>query len=52
MWRQLAFPQDESLRFGYVLRGGIENPRADDSTSCMSKVSNIRLEVTYTVPQS
>jgi hypothetical protein len=47
--RQLARPEDESLRFGYVLRGEQEALDADDESACMSTLSNFRLEVTYVV---
>jgi hypothetical protein len=38
-------------RHGYVLRGSLEELAGEDDTSCMSTVSNIRLQVTYLVPQ-
>jgi hypothetical protein len=37
-------------RFGFVLRGAIEDLDNGDFTSCMSTVSNIQLHLTYDVP--
>jgi hypothetical protein len=37
-------------RWGFVLRGAIEDLNGDDFSSCMSTVSNIQLHVTYDVP--
>jgi hypothetical protein len=37
-------------RFGFVLRGAIEDLNGDDFSSCMSTVSNIQLHLTYDVP--
>ncbi len=37
-------------RFGFVLRGSLEQLEGDDDTSCLSAVSNIRMLVTYEVP--
>jgi hypothetical protein len=37
-------------RFGFVLRGAIEDLNGDDFTSCMSTLSNIQLHLTYDVP--
>ena len=44
--QQLASPRSESLRYGYVLQGGmpLNNLNADDDTSCLSHLGNIRLE--------
>jgi hypothetical protein len=39
-------------RSGFVLRGAIEELHADDSTSCLSWVSNLKLHITYVVPES
>jgi hypothetical protein len=36
-------------RHGFVLRGGNENPRGEDKTSCMSEISGITLKLTYEV---
>jgi hypothetical protein len=50
-WDVTAFFQDNLARFGYVLRGSLEDGlEADDDSSCMSTLSNIRLRVTYVVP--
>jgi len=46
---QVRFPQDQSLRFGYVLRGALEELEGEDSTSCLSLISNVRLTITYDV---
>jgi hypothetical protein len=37
-------------RHGFVLRGGNENPRGDDNTSCMSEIGEITLTLSYEVP--
>lgn len=37
-------------RFGFVLRGAIEDLNGDDFSSCMSTISNIQLHLTYDVP--
>ena len=37
-------------RYGFVLRGAIEDLHADDFSSCMSVVSNVQLHITYSVP--
>jgi hypothetical protein len=37
-------------RFGFVLRGAIEDLNNDDFSSCMSTVSHIQLHLTYDVP--
>jgi hypothetical protein len=48
---QMQYPQDRSLRYGYILRGSLEEElEGEDDTSCMSDLSNIRLTVTYVVP--
>ena len=47
----MGFPQDASLRHGYVLRGALEDVEAKDDTSCMSSVRNIGLHITYVVPE-
>jgi hypothetical protein len=38
--------------FGFLLSGGpsLDQLAAEDNTSCMSILSNIRVRVTYTVP--
>lgn len=41
-------------RFGFLLRGGInsfENLTGEDRTACGSVLSNLQLQVTYTVPE-
>jgi hypothetical protein len=48
--QELRYKSDVSLRYGYVLRGALEDVEGDDDTSCMSRISNIRLRVTYDVP--
>jgi len=50
---QLRSPEDTGLRHGYTLDGSLmlDQLDADDHSSCMSDVSNIRLTVTYTVLQ-
>jgi hypothetical protein len=45
-WLSNAVP-----RHGFVLRGGNENPRGEDDTSCVSRIHNLRLTVEYIVPQ-
>jgi hypothetical protein len=35
---------------GFVLRGQFEDLEATDGTSCMSIVSNVKLQVKYTLP--
>ena len=47
---QVRFPQDRALRYGFVLSGALDDVQADDETSCLSFIDNIRLHVTYTVP--
>jgi hypothetical protein len=51
---QLASPGDASLRYGYVFQGGmsLNNLEGDDSTSCYSTISNIRLEITMDVQEA
>lgn len=46
--RQVASPRNASLHHGFVLQGATEigSLRGDDDTSCMSTVSNVRLEIT------
>jgi hypothetical protein len=48
--RQLQFPEDPTLRFGYVLRGALEQLDIDDDTSCISAIYDVRLHITYVVP--
>jgi hypothetical protein len=48
--QELRYKSDAPLRYGYVLRGALEDVEGDDDTSCMSRISNIRLRVTYDVP--
>lgn len=50
--RQVAFATDPELRYGYVLRGALEQLDGDDDTSCLSEVSNLRLSITYLVPDN
>lgn len=49
----VASPRDESLHYGFVLRGALSfaDLNGDDSTSCTSQVSNFRLEVTQEAPR-
>jgi hypothetical protein len=47
--RQQYFPDDPSLRYGYVFMGSLDDGTGDDDSSCVSLVENIRLRVTYTV---
>jgi hypothetical protein len=51
---QVRFPQDASLRHGYVLRGALEEAELtiEDDSSCTSNISNPRLHITYVVPQN
>lgn len=57
-WVQLMFQDNPVLgpdlrgprRFGFILRGAIEDLNGDDFTSCMSGLSNVLLHVTYDVP--
>ncbi len=44
--RQLAYRDDPELWFGYVLRGGVDNPEGALG-ACMSRVSRPTLWVTY-----
>jgi hypothetical protein len=46
----LNYPGDPTLRYGFVLRGRYENLSADADSACLSRISNIRLELTYVVP--
>lgn len=51
----LTVPFEEQVirakpRLGFVLRGSLEQLEAEDDTSCLSAVSNIRLQVTYEIP--
>ncbi len=39
----------DNPRFGFVLRGSIENVENDDASSCLSEISNISLHIGYTV---
>ena len=39
----------DSGRYGFVLKGSVEDPQNDDQSSCLSEVSNIQLTVDYTV---
>ena len=39
----------DSPRYGFVLKGSIEDLQNDDSSSCMSQISNVQLIVDYTV---
>jgi hypothetical protein len=39
----------DSPRYGFVLKGSVEDPQNDDQSSCMSEVSNIQLVIDYTV---
>jgi hypothetical protein len=50
---QVRFPDDASLRHGYTLDGSLmfHQLNADDHSSCMSTISNVRLTITYTVLQ-
>jgi hypothetical protein len=41
---------NRALRYGYVLRGGLENVQGDDDDSCLSVISNLQLTITYVVP--
>jgi hypothetical protein len=50
--RQLARPEDASLRHGYVLRGAQEALDADEYAACMSTLAELRLEVRYPAPRS
>lgn len=46
----IASPGDPSLRYGFVLRGAIEQLNGDDNSACMSIVNKIQLHITYVVP--
>jgi hypothetical protein len=50
---QLREPDNAALRYGYTLDGSlmIHQLDADDHSSCMSEVTNVRLTITYTVLQ-
>jgi hypothetical protein len=37
-------------RYGFFLRGGNDDSQAYDKTSCMSTVSDLKVTVTYSVP--
>jgi hypothetical protein len=50
--RQVQYAEDQSLRYGYVLRGALEQLDGDDSTSCLSEISKVQLQVTYLVPDN
>ncbi len=51
-WDVTAQVRDRAAPFGYVLRGSLEeNLEADDDSSCMSTLSNIRLTVVYRVTE-
>jgi hypothetical protein len=39
----------DSPRYGFVLKGSLEDLNNDDQSSCMSEVQNIRLTIDYTV---
>jgi hypothetical protein len=39
----------DSPRYGFVLKGSVENPQNDDQSSCMSEISNVQLVIDYTV---
>jgi hypothetical protein len=39
----------DSPRYGFVLKGSIEDLQNDDQSSCMSEISNVQLVVDYTV---
>ncbi len=39
----------DSPRYGFVLKGSIEDLQNDDQSSCMSEISNIQLIIDYTV---
>lgn len=47
--RQLQSPSDQSLRLGYVLRGGPEELTGDDDTKCYSTLESVQLHVTVAV---
>ena len=36
-------------RYGFVLKGSIEDVQNDDQSSCMSEISNVVLHLNYTV---
>lgn len=55
-WQQVtgAAPLGAVAGFGFLLTGGytsLDELTGDDSTVCTSRISNIRLDVTYTVPE-
>jgi hypothetical protein len=46
---QMFNRDDQSLRYGYVFLGTLDDADGDDDTTCSSYIKNIRLTVTYTV---
>ena len=40
---------NRALRYGYVLRGALEDVRGDDDDSCESVISNLQLTIEYAV---
>jgi hypothetical protein len=47
--RQMSFANDPELRLGYVLLGGPAELTGDDSTKCISTLSDVQLTINYTV---